>query len=93
MLRRTMKFTVLITTTAAFHWAPPIVEKYTRHASKDGACDSHRRQLISGLLTAGQFCCPTANALVDLTQPPTSDGYDPARNKIMDLVFSQSMAT
>lgn len=89
-----MKFTVLITTTAAFHWAPPIVEKYTRHASKDGACDSHRRQLISGLLTASQIGGPpTANALVDLTQPPKSDGYDPARNKIIDLIFSQSMAT
>jgi hypothetical protein len=42
-------------------------------------------------------CClqPSANALVDLTPPSPSlvNTYDPARNKIVDSIFSWSMAT
>lgn len=38
---------------------------------------------------------PSANAIMELTQPPSTllDSYDPARNSILDSVFSWSMAT
>lgn len=84
-------FTVLlITATEAFQsWAPPITDA--------DACSSlDRRQLISqALFTAGQLGgVLSASALVDLTQPTSeSDRYDHDRNKIMDSLFSRSMAT
>ena len=83
---------LLITATEAFQsWAPPITD-----ADADACSSLDRRQLISqALFTAGQLGgVLSASALVDLTQPTSeSDRYDDDRNKIMDSLFSRSMAT